>query len=98
VRGVLFFEDVMFSLHHLSSRQGTSAPAAGCHRGGAQLTALAIPIDLGLGEMPVLFYRQLVELAAIPIGSLRSRLALAGLPSEAAWIKSQQKSATDELR
>jgi len=44
---VLFFEDVMFSRHHLSSRQGTSAPDAGCHRGGAQLTALAIPIDLG---------------------------------------------------
>ena len=37
----------MFSRHHLSSRQGTSAPAGGCHRGGAQLTALAIPIDLG---------------------------------------------------
>jgi len=37
----------MFSRHHLSSRQGTSAPAAGCHRGGAQLTAFAIPIDLG---------------------------------------------------
>jgi len=37
----------MFSRHHLSSRQGTSAPAAGCHRGGAELTALAIPIDLG---------------------------------------------------
>jgi hypothetical protein len=37
----------MFSRHHLSSRQGTPAPAAGCHRGGAELTALAIPIDLG---------------------------------------------------
>ncbi len=37
----------MFSRHHLSSRQGTSAPAAGSHRGGAQLTAFAIPIDLG---------------------------------------------------
>src|SRR5258708_5700916 len=37
----------MFSRHRLSSRQGTSAPAAGCHRGGAQLTAFAIPIDLG---------------------------------------------------
>jgi hypothetical protein len=51
---------------------------------------------LALRELPVLFYPQLVELAAIPIGRLTSRLALAGRPSEAAWIK--ERSAPDELR
>ena len=42
---------------------------------------------MALGELPVLFYPQIVELAAMPIGRLTSRLALAGRPSEAAWIK-----------
>jgi hypothetical protein len=53
---------------------------------------------LALRELPVLFYPQIVELAAIPIGRLASWLTLAGQPSEAAWIKSQERSATDELR
>jgi hypothetical protein len=53
---------------------------------------------LALGELPVLFYPQIVELAAIPIGRLTSRLTLAGWPLGAAWIKSQGRSATDELR
>ena len=53
---------------------------------------------LALGELPVVFYPQIVDLAAIPIGRLMSRLTLAGQPSEAAWIKSQERSATDELR
>jgi hypothetical protein len=52
---------------------------------------------LALGELPVLFYPQIVELAAIPIGRLTSRLMLAGRPSEAAR-KSQERNATDELR
>jgi hypothetical protein len=51
-----------------------------------------------LGEMPVLFYPQIAELAAIPIGSLTSRRALARRPPEAAWINSQERGATDELR
>ena len=37
----------MFSRHHLSSRQGTSASAAGCRRGGAKRTAYAFQIDPG---------------------------------------------------
>jgi anti-sigma factor (TIGR02949 family) len=41
---------------------------------------------LALGELPVLFYPQIVEFAAIPIGRLTSRLTLAGRPPEAAWI------------
>src|SRR5260370_3397786 len=41
------FEDVMSSRHHLSSRQGTSASAAGCRRGGAKRTAYAFQIDPG---------------------------------------------------
>ena len=72
----------MLSRHHLPSRQGTSASAAG-----------SSPVRL-----PVVFYPQIVDLAAIPIGGLTSRLTLAGQPSEAAWIKSQERSATDELR
>jgi hypothetical protein len=52
---------------------------------------------LALGELPVPFYPQIAELAAIPIGRLTSRLTLAGRPSEAAWRKSQERSATDEL-
>jgi hypothetical protein len=83
----------MFSRHHLSSRQGTSAS-----RGGAKRTAFAFLMNLGARGDPVLFYPQIVELAAIPIGRLTSRLTLAGRPSEAAWIKSQERSATDELR
>jgi hypothetical protein len=38
---------------------------------------------LALGELLVLFYPQIVELAAIPIGRLTSWLTLAGQPSEA---------------
>jgi anti-sigma factor RsiW len=48
---------------------------------------------LALGELPVLFYPQIVELAAIPIGRLTSWLALAGQPSEAAWIKNPKRGA-----
>jgi hypothetical protein len=53
---------------------------------------------LALGEMPVPFYPQMVELAAIPIGRLTSRLTLARRPPETAPVKSQERSATDELR
>jgi hypothetical protein len=54
---------------------------------------------LALEEMLALFYQQLVELTAILIGGrLTSRLTLAGRPQETAWIKSEQGSATDELR
>ena len=87
----------MFSRHHISSRQGTSGPA-GCRRGGAMQTAFAFQINLGARrELPVRFYPQIAELAAIPIGRLTSRLTLAGRRSEAAWRKSQERSATDEL-
>jgi len=37
----------MFSCHRLSSRQGTSASAAGCRRDDAELTAFAFQINLG---------------------------------------------------
>ena len=51
-----------------------------------------------LEEMPVLFYRQLVELAAIPIGRLTSRRAFERRLPETARVKSLERSATDELR
>jgi hypothetical protein len=54
---------------------------------------------LVLGEMPVPFDPQIVELAAIRIGKLTSQAVTpAGRSSEAAWIKSEERSATDELR
>jgi hypothetical protein len=52
---------------------------------------------LALGELPVPFYPRIVELAAIPVGRLTSRLTLAGRPSEGAWRKSQERRTTDEL-
>jgi hypothetical protein len=52
---------------------------------------------LALGELPVPFYPRIVELAAIPVGRLTSRLTLAGRPSAGAWRKSQGRRATDEL-
>jgi hypothetical protein len=76
--------------------QRASAPAAGFHRGGTQLTVLAIPRNLCTDAD--LFLSQIAELAAIPIAGLTSRLALARRPPETAWIKSQRRSATDELR
>ena len=88
----------MFSRHHLSSRQETSAPAAGCHRGAAEVTALAIPIDLGARRDAGPFLSTVAELTTIPIGRLTSRLTLAGRPPKTTWIKPQEGSATDELR
>ena len=88
----------MFSRHHLSSQQETSALAAAVV--GAALSWLPTPFreTLVLGEMAALFYLQTAELAAFPLERLTSRLALARRPPEAAWIKPQERSATDELR
>jgi hypothetical protein len=88
----------MFSRHDLPSRQGTSASAAGCRQGGAKRTAFALEINLGARRAARPFLSTDRGARGDPVGRLTSWLTLAGQLSEAAWIKSQERSATDELR
>jgi hypothetical protein len=84
----------MFSSYHLFSRPRISASAAGCRRGGAELTVFSFQINLGARGDAGPFLTTDRGASAIRIG----RLTPVGRSSEAAWIKSQERSATDELR